>query len=572
MNDFLTLFKDYKKNLYMILSFLLIYTILQVLTPILIGWAIGLIGENSIKNNLSANKFSITMIFISITLLMSFILNSYYNYLFSIIVSKITHSIRINLLSRIHKNTLVHLRSKGSGQLLSRFTNDLDNIQNGLNDSILPLVSNSFLVFFILISMFIINYSMALITAVLIPLMIIIVSFLVYKSNHYTNIQQSEISRLNGFLHETISSHKLTIINNNSKESYFNFIKLNNNLTISSFKAQLYSSIIQPIVLAFYIMNISLVIYYSVNIFFNTNLAIHITVVVTFINFCYDFYQPIVNISKSYYKIQNTLTSIKNISNELATPIEFSNTKNRDLSVIKSIEFKNVSFYLNNTKILNDISFKIKKGEKVSIIGPTGSGKTTILHLLNRLYDEFEGEILINNNPISDYNISTLRKKVAIVFQETVIFTGSIKENITFGNFYVPQQDIEQIAIKVGLHHFINSLPDKYNTIITPKSHPFSSSQLQLISLVRALLQNSDLILLDEAVSNLNNESENNLFYNIRDLTFNKTIITVTHKMKSVRNCDNIIILKEGNLIDQGNHQKLLNNNFYYHLCAEQTN
>ncbi|MEQ6037104.1 ABC transporter ATP-binding protein, partial [Staphylococcus saccharolyticus] len=549
MNDFLTLFKDYKKNLYMILSFLLIYTILQVLTPILIGWAIGLIGENSIKNNLSANKFSITMIFISITLLMSFILNSYYNYLFSIIVSKITHSIRINLLSRIHKNTLVHLRSKGSGQLLSRFTNDLDNIQNGLNDSILPLVSNSFLVFFILISMFIINYSMALITAVLIPLMIIIVSFLVYKSNHYTNIQQSEISRLNGFLHETISSHKLTIINNNSKESYFNFIKLNNNLTISSFKAQLYSSIIQPIVLAFYIMNISLVIYYSVNIFFNTNLAIHITVVVTFINFCYDFYQPIVNISKSYYKIQNTLTSIKNISNELATPIEFSNTKNRDLSVIKSIEFKNVSFYLNNTKILNDISFKIKKGEKVSIIGPTGSGKTTILHLLNRLYDEFEGEILINNNPISDYNISTLRKKVAIVFQETVIFTGSIKENITFGNFYVPQQDIEQIAIKVGLHHFINSLPDKYNTIITPKSHPFSSSQLQLISLVRALLQNSDLILLDEAVSNLNNESENNLFYNIRDLTFNKTIITVTHKMKSVRNCDNIIVLKEGNLI-----------------------
>ena len=334
-----------------------------------------------------------------------------------------------------------------------------------------------------------------------------------------------------------------------------------------SYKAQLYSGMIQPIVTAIYMMNTCLIIFYGANIaLFDTyNIGVSIALIVTYVQFCHDFYQPLIDIATSYAKIQTTQTSIRRIFQIYQEPCETVNEKKEELAEIEEIEFRNVSFSYGEKEALHNISFKLKKGEKLAIVGTTGSGKTTIINLLQRFYESFEGEILVNHKSISDYSIDELRGRMGLVLQDTLLFSETISENIKFSLPNASQEDIERVAKMVGVHEYINSLKSQYETQISATNDPFSNGQKQLLSLARTLLAKFELVLLDEATSSVDTLTEEKLLDTIDEATAGKTVVVIAHRLKTVMNANHILVLKEGKIIETGAHSDLLEKKGYYY-------
>lgn len=566
--DFLNFyFSRFKKKLGVIFATVLFYTILQVISPILLGTAIGLIGENAIANDLTNTKFVYLVGIIFITFLLTCLTGFYYSFEFANVVSKISHSMRVQLLKQIQKLTISRLDSTKNGALLSRFTNDLDNIQSGLSDTVLSLLSNSILLLGFLAAMFIFNVKMALITVCLTPLLLVITFLLAYKGKYYTEKQQFEMAELNSMLDEAISTHKVTILNNQYENVLKKFNQNNKRFSVVSYKAQLYSGMIQPIATAIYMMNTCLIIFYGANIALldTYNIGVSIALIVTYVQFCHDFYQPLIDIATSYAKIQTTQTSIHRIFQIYQEPCETENEKKEELAEIQEIEFRNVSFSYGEKEVLHNISFKLRKGEKLAIVGTTGSGKTTIINLLQRFYESFEGEILVNHKSICDYSIDELRGRMGLVLQDTLLFSETISENIKFSLPSASQEDIERVAKMVGVHEYINSLKSQYETQISAVNDPFSNGQKQLLSLARTLLASFELILLDEATSSVDTLTEEKLLDTIAVATAGKTVVVIAHRLKTVMNANHILVLKEGKIIETGAHSDLLEKKGYYY-------
>lgn len=504
------------------------------------------------------------LIFYTLTCVAQFI----YSMLFSRIVGFGTNKMRTGLFGKLERMTISFFDKHQDGEILSRFTSDLDNIQNTLNQSLVQVFQNVALFVGLIIIMFRQNVQLAWVTIASTPVALILAVFVIRQAKKYVDLQQDEIGNLNGYMDEKISGQKAIIVNGLQEETVNGFLKHNEAVRKATFKGQAYSGMLWPLMQGMSLFNTAIV------IFFGSWLVVHdqmgvgvgLGLVVTFVQYSQQYYQPLMQISSSFTQLQTAITGARRLNEIFDEPDEIRPENGEILSTLKTgVELQNVNFSYNaETPILKDVSITVDKGQMVALVGPTGSGKTTIMNLLNRFYDVNDGAIKIDGTDIREYNLDSLRSHVGIVLQDSVLFSGTIRDNIVFGKPDATQDEVEAATKQANIHDFIMTLEHGYDTEIDDENNIFSTGQKQLISIARTIITNPALLILDEATSNVDTVTEAKIQEAMEMAISGRTSFVIAHRLKTILNADKIIVLREGEVIEEGSHQELLKQHGFY--------
>ncbi|KRM91915.1 multidrug protein lipid ABC transporter family ATP-binding and permease [Liquorilactobacillus cacaonum DSM 21116] len=503
-----------------------------------------------------------------ITMLISSLLTSRINALS-------TNKMQRGLFKKLQKMTIKYFDSHQDGKILSLFTSDLDNIFNAMNQAIFELISQIILYIGVIWMMFSLNVKLAIATVISTPFVILIAYFIIRKARYYIDNQQDEISKLNGYINEQINGEKIVITNGLQKKSIAEFNTLNEKVRKSTFKGQLYSGMLFPVMQGLSLLNLAIVIAYGSWLVVNGNIAeaTGLGLVVTFVQYSQQYFQPITQITSMYSMLQLALTGAKRLSNVLKQPEEKVNALGKKLSKIEQgVKLSNVKFgYNENNEILHGINIDVKKGKMIALVGPTGSGKTTVMNLLNRFYDVSKGNVEFDGEDVRNFELHSLRKNVGIVLQDSILFSGTIADNIKFGLPSATDEQMIEAAKKANIHEYIESLPDKYETIVDDENSVLSVGQKQLLSIARTLLTDPSFLILDEATSNVDMVTEEKIKKAMDNVIAGRTSFVIAHRLKTIVEADEIVVLKDGLVIERGNHKQLLAaKGFYYNLYVNQ--
>lgn len=563
------IFKYLKKHLlllFLILLFAIVFTVFKLLIPILFG---KIIDEFFISKNY-IEKISKYFIFISIFVCSSFLFEYLFELLSSIFVQNFVKNIRDDLYEKYNLIPISELDKRYKGDLLLREVSDIENISNGLLSTFKQLYKGIISIIIIICIIFYLNYLLALVIVLITPLSIWISYFIGHKCNKYFKLQSNQNGLMSSYSLESLNNFIITNSFNYQKESYNHFKKINFELYKVGQKAQFYSSLINPTtrllnnITYFLIILIgSFIIIYS-KTFSYIGLSLTIGVLQSLLYYANSYAKPFNDISSTITELQNANASF----NRIIEIININNEENfgsKKITDISSINLKNLSFAYNNDKyVLNNISLNIKKGQKIAIIGKTGCGKTTLINLLMNFYKLNNGEILIDNNNLYDLDIKEFRNNIGMVLQDTWIFNGTIKDNISFGNKNASFEDIIQASKQAQAYNFITSLKDGFDTYINENSG-LSIGEMQLICIARVILKKSNLIILDEATSNVDALTEEKITKAFIQLLKEKTSIVIAHRLSTIKNSDLIIVLDNGIIVEQGNHDVLMKKKGYYY-------
>ena len=449
---------------------------------------------------------------------------------------------------------------------LSRVTNDVDTIAQSLNNSLSTLVSSITLFIGSIIMMFVTNYIMA-ITAIVSSLIGFILMFIILnKSQRYFTARQRELGKLNGYIEEIYSGLNVVRSCNAKDETINEFDKLNDKLYDCNRKSQFLSGLMQPIM--GFIGNFSYVAVCIVGALLVSKSMISFGVIVAFIMYVRLFTNPLSQIAQAMTSMQSTAAASERVFGlleEVEMDSEDDITKKLDKHKVKgNIEFKNVKFGYDNDKIIiNDFTAKVKAGEKIAIVGPTGAGKTTMVNLLMKFYDINDGDILIDGTSIKELKRDNIHSLFTMVLQDTWLFNGTVKENIIYNQKNVSNKKVEDVCKVVGVDHFIKTLPNGYDSIISDNDS-VSSGQRQLLTIARGMISDSPFLILDEATSNVDTRTEELVQKAMDKLMENKTSFIIAHRLSTIKNADLILVMKDGNIIEQGNHNELMKKNGFY--------
>lgn len=563
--------KRYKSSFFFILVSIIAATYLQVKAPQYIGQAFQELARylENLMNGVDDKSKFVAIIW---KLLWFYVLSSaasfIYSILFTQVVGKSTNRMRIGLFNKLEKLTIRFFDSHQDGEILSRFTSDLDNIQNSLNQALLQVLTNAVLLIGILIVMFRQSVELAWATIASTPIAIIIAVVIIRKARKYVDIQQDEVGKLNGYMDEKISGQRIIITNGLQEETIDGFLEHNQTVRDATYKGQVYSGMLFPMMQGMALVNTAIV------IFFGGYLALHgdlertvaLGLVVTFVQYSQQYYQPLMQISSGYSMIQLAVTGARRLNEMFDEPDEVKPENGVKLTDVKdAVRLNHVDFgYDDDRLILKDVSIKVNKGEMVALVGPTGSGKTTIMNLLNRFYDVNSGSVSFDGQDIREVDLDSLRQHVGIVLQESVLFSGTIKENIAFGKPDASDEEIIAAAKQANIHDFIISLDEGYETVISEENNLFSTGQKQLISIARTIITNPALLILDEATSNVDTVTETKIQKAMDEAIKGRTSFVIAHRLKTILNADRIVVLREGQVIEEGNHHELLKENGFY--------
>lgn len=494
------------------------------------------------------------------------------NYVNADVAAQTVNKIRTDLFNKIETLSLRFFDSTPHGELLSRFTNDIDNIGITLSNSIIELTSNLIQLVGLLIFMLVLNVKLALITLIATPFLAIIVTFLIKRTRRLYGEQQRKLGDLNAYIEEEISGLKVVKAYGLENEVVRRFHEKNKGFKDTAIKAQFTSYLMIPLMNG--LSNVTLVLIIVAGSMLTLKGDASIGLIVTFINFARLFFQPINQMSNLYNQLGLAFTGAERVMDILKEEPDIKNTPNaKEIDVLNGyVNMKDVSFSYNDEKtILKRINIEAFKGEKIAIVGPTGSGKTTIINLLNRFYDTKEGEIYFDDLKIKNINFYSLRKRIGIVLQNTILFSGTIKENLLFGKEDATDDEIEIACIKANIHDYIISLPKGYDTEITSDSNVFSKGQKQLLSIARTILSNPDILILDEATSNVDMITEQKLQEAMNTMMEGRTSFVIAHRLKTIINSDKIVVIKDGKVVEEGTHKDLLSlKGFYNELYQNQ--
>ena len=507
-------------------------------------------------------KLLLSYVFMTIAMLM-------YEVLFGRIVSHATNSMRKGLFGKLERLTISFFDRHQDGDILSRFTSDLDNIQNSLNQS-LALVATQVAMFIgVIIMMFRQNVSLAWVTIASTPVAILLVVIIIRQAKKYIDLQQDEVGKLNAYMDEKISGQKVIIVEGLEQDAIDGFVKQNDKVRQATFKGQVYSGMLMPVMNGMSFVNLAIVIFAGSMIALNDksmSTAAALGLVVMFVQYSQQYYQPVMQISSSFAQLQMAVTGARRLQEMFDEPEEVRPENGVIFDGIKDgVQIEHLDFsYLPGKPILKDVSINVKKGQMVAVVGPTGSGKTTIMNLMNRFYDVDNGSIKFDGVDIRDMDLDSLRRGVGIVLQDSVLFSGTIKDNIKFG-FDATDEEIITAAKTTHIHEFIDSLPDKYDTIVDDDENVFSTGQKQQISIARTILTNPKLLILDEATSNVDTVTEQQIQWAMEAAIAGRTSFVIAHRLKTILNADKIVVLKDGVVIEEGSHHELLHvpNGFY---------
>ena len=575
-------FKDYTLSFIIVIVMMIASTILQVLFPIYVGQAVQHLVElgNALANGGEKNQLLVAFASLMTKLFLTFLCLSISSLIYMVLMSRVishsTNEMRKGLFGKLAKLTVSFFDRHQDGDILSRFTSDLDNILQALNESMIQVLSNILLYLVLVIIMFRQNARLAWITVASTPLAIVVLVVIVRLARKYTNLQQKEVGQLNAYMDETISGQKAVIVQGMQEEVIKGFLEQNDRVRSATFKGRAFSGLLFPIMNGMSLINTAIVIFVGSAVLLSdpkVETAVAVGLITTYAQFSQQYYQPIIQIAASWGSLQLAFTGADRIQ-EMFDASEEVRPENAPAftELTDSVEIKHVDFsYVEGKPILKDVSISAPKGKMTAVVGPTGSGKTTIMNLLNRFYDVDSGSIEFDGRDIRDYELDSLRSHVGIVLQDSVLFSGTIRDNIRFGVPDASQEMVETAARATHIHDYIESLPDKYDTIVDDDQNIFSTGQKQLISIARTLLTDPQVLILDEATSNVDTVTESKIQQAMEAIVAGRTSFVIAHRLKTILNADQIIVLKDGEVIEQGDHHQLLQlGGFYSELYHNQ--
>ena len=575
-------FKRYKLSFVIVLLMMVTATVFQVLFPVYVGQAVQHLVELGRAFAEKGETDQILSTFGSVmgSVLVSFVCLSVSSLIYMVLMTRViahsTNEMRKGLFGKLSKMTVAFFDRHQDGDILSRFTSDLDNILQALNESMIQVMSNALLYLGLVIIMFVQNARLAWITVASTPVAFLLLVVIVRLARKYTNLQQKEVGRLNAYMDETISGQKAVIVQGMQEEVIKGFIEQNDRVRSATFKGRTFSGLLFPIMNGMNLINTTIVIFVGSAVLLsdpNVETAVAVGLITTFTQFSQQYYQPIIQIAASWGSLQLAFTGADRIQEMFDAPEEVRPENAPAFTELTdSVEIKHVDFsYVEGKPILKDVSILAPKGKMTAVVGPTGSGKTTIMNLLNRFYDVDSGSIEFDGRDIRDYELDSLRSHVGIVLQDSVLFSGTIRDNIRFGVPDASQEMVETAARATHIHDYIESLPDKYDTLVDDDQNIFSTGQKQLISIARTLLTDPQVLILDEATSNVDTVTESKIQQAMEAVVAGRTSFVIAHRLKTILNADQIIVLKDGEVIEQGDHHQLLKlGGFYSELYHNQ--
>ncbi len=437
------------------------------------------------------------------------------------------------------------------------------------------IISQGALLIGTIIMMFIVNPTMALFTVATTPFILIISVVIMKKARVYLDKQQDKISDLNGYVNEQINGEKVIITNGLQEESVQNFKKYNNDVRSAMFKGQFYSGMLFPLLQGISLLNLAIVIGGGAWLIVSGQVsqAIGLGLIVAFVEYSQTYFQPLTQLTSIYSMTQLALTGARRLATVEEQDEENTVPDGKVLKGIKKgVKLENVHFGYNADKeILHGVSIDVDKGKSVAVVGPTGSGKTTIMNLINRFYDVNSGKVTFDGVDVRDITLESLRNNVGIVLQDSVLFTGSVEDNIKYGKPDASRDEVIAAAKEANIHDFIMTLPDGYDTQVSEENSVFSTGQKQLISIARTILTDPEFLILDEATSNVDTVTEAKIQKAMDAVIAGRTSFVIAHRLKTILNSDKIVVLKDGNVIEEGNHDELIKQHgFYYGLYTNQ--
>ena len=579
-------FWKYLKQYWLAVTIMIVLTLLatffQVIAPIYMGNAVTALTKYVAQLADPATRASASMIaFYTALKLMAlyFLLNVLAQFIAWMIMSKFnadaTNGMRKNLFAKLQRMKIRYFDTHQDGKILSLFTSDIDNIFNALNNAVFEIVSQGALYIGTLIVMFSFNVKLALITVASTPFVLVIALVIMSKARKYLDAQQDEISNLNGYVNEQLNGEQVILSNGLQQESIAGFKKYNQRVKDTMFKGQFYSGLLFPLMQGLSLLNLAIVIVGGIWLIVadSMNTATGLGLIVMFVQYSQTYFQPLTQLTSIYSMIQLALTGAKRLAKVEAQPEEdlvLDGKKQEDLR--SKVALNDVHFsYDEGKEILHGIDLSVKKGQMLALVGPTGSGKTTTMNLFNRFYDVDSGTITFDGVDVRDLTLKSLRSKVGIVLQDSLLFTGTIAENIKYGKPDASDEEMIFAAKQAQIHDFIMSLPEGYATRVSDEQSIFSTGQKQLVSIARTLLSDPDFLILDEATSNVDTVTEEKIQQAMDAVLAGRTSFVIAHRLKTIINADKIAVLRDGNVIEQGSHSELIaQKGFYYDLYTNQ--
>ncbi len=559
---------QYRIYLYLTFLFDALNTVAEVFVPIFLGKAIGAaVGPGNVDFHL-ITVYSIAMI-------VTVFIASLFNVLGSLTINaynyKATYKIRDLLFKKINHLPLSYIDTTSHGDLLSRMVNDIDVMTDGFLESFASLISGIGSLIGTIVAMLILNVKLALIIMVLTPMSLLITLYIVKKSKKYFKLEVQTQGDLSGYLEEYISGERVVKAFNHENESVDDFVKINQNYYLIGEKSQFYSNLSNPTT-----RFINGIVYGVVGLFGALQAIqgkLSVSVISSFLSYANSFGKPFNEISGNISDIQSAFAAAGRVFNVLEEPNEPSDEDLPDLLDCNGeVSIKNVDFsYLPKVKLIQNLNLEVKKGMKVAIVGPTGCGKSTIINLLMRFYDVNNGSISVSGNNIKEITRSSLRNKYGMVLQETWLFNATIRENIAYGNPNISLEEIQEAAKLAGIHDFIEKMPQKYDTMIVDGGSNLSAGEKQLLCIARIMLLKPPMLILDEATSNIDTRTEQNIQKAFNTMMQGRTSFIVAHRLSTITNADIILVMNKGNIIEQGTHEELLaKKGFYANLYNSQ--
>lgn len=481
-------------------------------------------------------------------------------------------TMRNDLFRRIEKLPIKYIDNHPHGDIMSRMTNDIENISNTISQSVTSLISCLITISGALVIMLYHSWEMTLISVVTIPVTILVTSFVTKRVRRYFVRQQKLLGELNAEVEESVMGYRTIMAFSREEVTIERFGKISNELRKTGIKAEIFGGIMGPLMNV--VNNIGFLIIVIIGVIFSLNGKFPVATVFLFIQFSKQFTRPINEIAHQFTAILNAISGAERVFEIMDEPSEIDEGKRRLFTdtMQGNLSFKNIHFsYVEGEPVLKDFNLEVEKGQKIAIVGKTGSGKTTIINLLTRFYEVDSGEILLDGFDIRDIPKDTLRKNIAIVLQDTVLFTDTIEANIRYGKPDATIEEVHAAAVTANAHRFIGRMKDNYDTMLTESGGNISNGQRQLLSIARAVLADPKILILDEATSSVDTRTEMRIQEAMLNLMKGRTTLIIAHRLSTIRDADQIIVLDGGKICEAGNHDELLaEKGVYYNLYMSQ--
>lgn len=561
----------YKISLFFVILFSIGSAIFSIIGPKILGRATteiynGLIGK-VLGTSAGINFAKIGGILL--TLLGLYIISMLFSYIQGWVMSGITqdftYRLRQQISEKIHKIPLKYFESKTTGEVLSRITNDVDTVSQSLDQSLTQIVSSITLLIGVVVMMLSISPLMTFVSLLIIPLALVLIMFVVKHSQRYFKEQQEYLGHVNGQVEEIYGGHDIVLMFNGEEDALEKFKKNNDVLYSSAWKSQFYSTMMHPIITL--IGNIGYVMVSILGGYLVIKNKIEVGDILSFTQYVRNFMNPITQIAQIMSMLQSMAAASERVFEFLQEEEESKDKENATsfVSAEGNVEFEHVKFgYKEDQVIIHDFNAKIKKGQKIAIVGPTGAGKTTMVKLLMRFYDVGGGSIKVDGVDLRDYKREELRNQFGMVLQDTWLYSDTIRENIRYGKLDATDEEVEDAAIAAHVDHFIRTLPDGYDMIINEESDNISQGQKQLLTIARVILNDPKILILDEATSSVDTRTEILIQKAMDTLMEGRTSFIIAHRLSTIKNADLILVMKDGDIVEQGNHEELLKKKGFY--------